>query len=199
MPNILDDIRTCQYDGTIATGDTLGQVRDGSSPDADRVLVDVTPVDEGTPSRKVHTAVSVISGTTTQQGITVNESSPVVQVAQEASAGAEVTIYGALETINTATQRCGVRTSGTVIFRKTLATGIADGATTDLGKSVLGPTENGTNSDFNHGSVSVDAREFVYNVVFTSGSERADSRTARSGIGTILGFVGPYLLVQLNS
>lgn len=207
MPNLLEHIRTCQYDSSIVNANgEIGQVRDGSSPDANRSLVDVTPIEES--NRKVHTAVSIIAGTSDQQSITLDESSPVVQVVRGAAERAEATIYGALENINTSTQRCGVRTTGTVIFRKTAPTGTVTGSASDLGKSVIGPRVNSTTGRerYNDGSVQVDNRTFVYesSATYDPGPPIAVNISSnlaptRNGIGIVLGFVGNYLLVQLDA
>ncbi len=176
MANILDNIQNCQYDDTIVDSD--GNIRTVKSVESPRADVDVTPVQEGTSNRKVYTAVELIEASGTQRTASIAEVAPLVRVALE---GAGTNIYGALETINTKTQRCGVLTSGVVVFRKTAATGAADGVTGDIGKSVEKAPAN-TNSGemgFNNGTVAVSA-------------------TTGVGKGIILSYVGPYLLVDLS-
>lgn len=174
MANILDNIQSCQYDTTIVDANgNIGKVKNVESP---RVDVDVTPVQEGTSNRKVYTAVELLLGTGPQRTTATSEVAPLVGVARENVA---TNIYGALETVNTNTQRCGVLTSGVVVFRKTAATGAADGVTGDIGGSVeKAPTNTGTAGD-NNGTVAVSA-------------------TTGVGKGIILSYVGPYLLVDLS-
>lgn len=201
MSNILDHIQTCQYLREVDANNTIanaaGEIQQVKSVDSTRVDVDVTPVIEN--ERRVYTPVSLIEGDTGQQGIALNESSPVVEVSQEAGLGALATIYGALETVNTGTQRCGVRTSGTVLFRKTSNQGPTAGHAFDVGNTIVGPRphNNPTLAGDNDGSVQVNPVNLVSDVDF--GGTSLSFLESRGGIGTILGFVGNYLLVQLDS
>lgn len=177
MPNILDSMQTCQYNTTIVTAaGTLAKVKSADTPPVD---VDVTPVQEGTAKRKVYTAVELLSGADdTFRSNVVSQVAPLVGVARS---GVATNIYGALETVNTETQRCGVLTEGVVIFRKTGAGGPEVGATTDIGKPVqVAParTGGGTPTD-NHGTV-------------------VASTTTGIGKGIILSYTGNYLLVDLS-
>ena len=173
MPNLLDNIQTCQYDISIAVGDTIGKVKSVQNP---RVDVDVIPVIEG--GRKVHTAIDLVDIDSTTRSASLDGSMPVVGVAQASP------IYGALETVNTSTQRCGVLTEGIVIFRKagaSLTEAIpVDGTASDIGRSVdvalPGPTM--STSQDNDGCVT--------------------SAAHGVGKGIILSYDGPYLLVDLS-
>ena len=171
MPNLLDNIQSCQYNDTIATGDTIGKVK---SVDSTRVDVDVTPVIEG--GRKVYTAVELILGDSDQESIVTSEVAPAVSVAR---AGIGTEIYGALETVNTATQRCGVLTDGIVIFRNSILSTPDNPEDSDIGKSIRPPVPASVTPSDNNGCITVGADSNI-------------------GKGTILSYVGQYFLVDLK-
>ena len=197
MPNLLEHIQTCQY--LLASGNTIADargviqtVKDGAT--TGREDVSVTPVQEG--NYRVHTPVTIIQGSTSpnRQMVALAENAPVVKVTEEADLRSEEIIYGALESINTSTQRCGLPTTGTVIFRKTDADDGLAGVVGDLGKGVVGPLTATTTGD-NKGSVQVDP---LY--VTTAAPPPTDgANPIRNGKGAILGFVDNYLLVQLDA
>ena len=172
MASILDNIQSRQYnpaDSTIANADgVLGQVKTAESTARD---VDVTPIQEGTSGRKVYTAVELLPGSTVQQATAVNQATPLVRVLQQAGTAGQV--YGALETVNTDTQRCGVLTDGIVVLRRTSG---STAATSDVGRSIIG-SSSGSNDD--HGTVDVG-----------SGTDL--------GKGIIISYVDRYLLVDLS-
>ena len=178
MPNLLDNIQSCQYNSSIAVGDTIGKVKNVQNPRAD---VDVIPVIEG--GRKVYTAVEVAAG---NYNSVLDTTTPLIQTSTEPAGATDPirSVYGALETVNTATQRCGVLTDGVVIFRKTSATGADDGESGDIGRNISGPIRNPTSGGENNGSVSVTV------------SVPAD---LNKGKGAVLAYDGPYLLVDLGA
>ena len=182
MPNILDSIQTCQYlvtpdsDNTIANA--AGEIQQVKSAETPRADIDVTPVQEGSSRRKVHTAVEILPGSSNNQSTTISEIAPLVGVIREGGSTDSRKIYGALETINTSIQRCGVLTEGVVIFRKTDASGPADGVFNDIGKRVENAPVNTTVAGENAGTVAV--------------------ATGSIGKGIILSYDGPYLLVDLS-
>ena len=174
MPNLFGKIQTCQYDTTVVNAaGNLVQVQTAESP---RRAVDPTPIIEG--GRRVWTAVEAIAGTAAQRTAGLAESAPIVGVVQEGSSGA---IYGGLETVNTGTGRCGVKTSGTVVFRANIDIATPDlPAAGDIGKGVVPPAAAQTTTAPNHGCVTASGTDGV-------------------GCGTIVGFVGNYFLVDLDA
>ena len=181
MPNILKKIRTCQYDSSIADGDEIKQVDDGSSGTRNKVSV-LPSYEDG---RMVYTAVSL----TDPVGDTgMNEGIGTVRVTPQTSGGNKVSVYGALETLNTATQRCGVLIKGVVLFRNTGLYGLSadDGPhelpVVGIGRAILGPNPATAGFGSNDGSVQ-------YN------------RTTFQPVGShvILGRIGNYILVELGS
>ena len=173
MASILDNIQSCQYDATIANANgVLGKVKTAESTRRD---VDVTPIQEGTSGRKVYTAVELLPGSTTQQATAVSQATPLVGVIQENAAARQV--YGALETVNAETQRCGVLTDGIVVLRQEHTSDVA-GTTTTVGRSIVGPPVNTTMGD-DDGTVAI-----------AGGTDL--------GKGIIISYVGRYLLVDLS-
>ena len=100
-----------------------------------------------------------------------------VGVIQENATAGQV--YGAIVTVNTATQRCGVLTDGVVIFRQEHTSDVA-GTTTTVGRAIKGPPVNATAGD-DDGTVAI-----------------TDGTAADLGRGVILSYVGRYLLVDLS-
>lgn len=192
MPNILKEIRTCQYDNTIANAQgVIEEVDDGSS--GTRNKVSVLPVYED--GRKVHTAVSSTdnvaigqSDATNTRLTCMNESIGTVSVSPNSTANNASVIYGALETVNTGTQRCGVLTKGTVLFRNTGLFGLSADIgphPVDLGRiggAIVGPTRATAGFGDNAGTVQYGRTTF----------------TSTVGTGVILSRVGNYVLVQLE-
>ncbi len=192
MPNILKEIRTCQYDDSIADANgVIQEVYDASA--RPRNLVSVLPSQEN--GRKVHTAVTLTSDTAIGQDdadstrlTNMNDGIGTVQVVRQSTPPNSFPIYGALETVNTGTQRCGVLTKGVVLFRNT-GLGPAASSTfrtlpdTALGCGITGPTSNSIVGDH-----------------VLDGAVQAAITTFPSivGAGVILGGIGNYVLVQLE-
>ena len=192
MPNILKDIRTCLYDASIAEGDTIKEVDDGSS--GTRNKVSVLPSQEN--GRQVHTAISLVSGAIIHTDSTIrlrlmNERIPMVRVSPQTSGSTLTSIYGALETVNTSTRRCGVLTKGVVLFRNsgrmagTPPTNILrELPDTGIGGSIIGPGSSTVTGDVESNSGTVQYG--------TTGLDPIGSHL-------ILGKVGNYVLVQLGA
>ena len=118
----------------------------------------------------------------------MNESIGTVSVSPNSTANNASVIYGALETVNTGTQRCGVLTKGTVLFRNTGLFGLSADIgphPVDLGRiggAIVGPTRATAGFGDNAGTVQYGRTTF----------------TSTVGTGVILSRVGNYVLVQLE-
>ena len=190
MPNLLKEIRTCQYTSSVADANgNIQTVHDASS--GTRNEVSVLPVEEN--GRRVHSAVSLTAGEAIGQAdaastrlTSMNEGIGTVEVTPSATPPNGSIVYGALETVNPSTQRCGVLTKGTVLFRNAglgpaTTSGIRSLPDTAIGSGIVGsaPTTTAT---------------------LLTGTVQAATNTYGDTIGThiILSKIGNYVLVQLG-
>ena len=182
MSTLMGNIQTCQYTATIANAS--GELQNVLSAEDTRRSVKVTPVKEG--QREVYTAVALSAGQAVGSAsaaasatTAVNEAAPVVEVVQE-NATQSPLIYGALATVATGTQRCGVLTSGVVVFRGVAADNVSGSvASTEVGFGIIGPEVNTVTAGNNNGGIDA-------------------SSGADVGVGKILAVSGKYVLVNLD-